>query len=197
MKLLISVFQRMLNWTERLRRAMKINLRPGAKKNGSKSPTSSTRKALSSKGAAMPDGSFPTPNADFLRRAVQSIGRVDPAKRAKVVAYLKRRAKALGVNAKPGSLLASQEHSLLVDLTACLDEMAVELAGAMPTYSETSSSSDGPRVVSAGKKLGLKTPRGTKVYAKARKKGMTHAMALKAAKFADAQADEMSNSPKA
>lgn len=52
------------------------------------------REKYSDKGIAMEDGSFPIPDKDALRRAIQSIGRAkDPAK---AKAHIKRRARALG-----------------------------------------------------------------------------------------------------
>jgi hypothetical protein len=54
------------------------------------------REGLADEGMAMPDGSFPIPDKDALKRAVQSIGRTKPGRRAAVMAHIKRRAKALG-----------------------------------------------------------------------------------------------------
>jgi hypothetical protein len=45
----------------------------------------------------MPDGSFPTPDKADWYNARDAIGRAKPADRPKVIAYLKRRAKALGI----------------------------------------------------------------------------------------------------
>jgi len=56
-------------------------------------PTSS-RKKMASSGSAMPDGSFPIPDIDALKRAIQSIGRAKDPAAAK--AHIKRRAAALG-----------------------------------------------------------------------------------------------------
>jgi hypothetical protein len=159
-----------------IRRIMKLKLRPSGKKSGSKSPTSATRRGLAKQGAALEDGSFPTPNKDFLRRAVKSLGRTPPEKRAKVKAYLKRRAKALGATdmLKSGalSMTAEERHAI---------ELAMTVA----------SSSDGPRVTSqaggsaamkvAASKLGL-SDKGTKVYGRLRKKGLKHGQAFALAK---------------
>lgn len=54
------------------------------------------REELADEGMAMPDGSFPIPDKDALGRAIKSIGRTKPGKRAAVMAHIKRRAKALG-----------------------------------------------------------------------------------------------------
>lgn len=53
-----------------------------------------TREKYADSGTAMPDGSFPIPDKDALRRAIQSIGRAkDPAAAKK---HICKRAKALG-----------------------------------------------------------------------------------------------------
>lgn len=58
------------------------------------------REKLAEKGAALPDGSFPIPDKDGLRRAVKSIGRAKPDKKAAVKALVKKRAAALGAKDK-------------------------------------------------------------------------------------------------
>jgi hypothetical protein len=57
-------------------------------------PTKS-RDKMASKGTALPDGSFPIPDKDALRRAIQSFGRAKPADKAKVKAHIMKRARAL------------------------------------------------------------------------------------------------------
>lgn len=53
-----------------------------------------TRDKYADSAVALPDGSYPIPDKDALRRAIQSIGRAkDPAK---AKAHIKKRAKALG-----------------------------------------------------------------------------------------------------
>jgi hypothetical protein len=54
------------------------------------------RRQLASKGQALPDGSFPIRNVSDLRNAIQAYGRTNPSKRAKVRAWIKKRARALG-----------------------------------------------------------------------------------------------------
>lgn len=51
--------------------------------------------ALAAKGEAMPDGSYPTPDCTYLEHAVKAYGR-ETGDRAKLRAYLTRRAVALG-----------------------------------------------------------------------------------------------------
>lgn len=64
----------------------------------------SIRRKYASSGVALPDGSFPIPDVDALHRAIQAIGRAGAGKRAKVMAHIKRRARALGAtSALPSS----------------------------------------------------------------------------------------------
>lgn len=281
-----------------------IKIRPAAKAAGSKSPTSATRKALEGKGQAMPGGRYPIPNLDFLKRAVRSIGRTPAAQRPAVVAWIKKRAQALGAPQLAANLSNAADYAL--ELANSLD--AVELSGAaagsgevqpqggtkrkrvnlnslkMPKQVNGSGASkkppksrpsgplktkegklnyaklraqgydkntalqaaktheqgmisgewsndhiDGTLELAGGikfgspqwdakygikrftkgggktpavtgnssKKLGLKSDKALQVYAKARKKGLPHPVALQAAKKCDAQAAEMAGSPKA
>lgn len=54
------------------------------------------RSEAADKGEAMPDGSFPIRNLAELDKARQAFGRVGPDDRAKVKAFMLKRAKALG-----------------------------------------------------------------------------------------------------
>lgn len=54
------------------------------------------RAKFADSGEALPDGSFPIPDVDALRRAIQSFGRAPIARREMVRAHIKRRAKVLG-----------------------------------------------------------------------------------------------------
>jgi len=54
------------------------------------------RKNFASKGIALSDGSYPIPDRDALRRAIQAYGRSKPDKRAQVISHIRRRAVALG-----------------------------------------------------------------------------------------------------
>ena len=54
------------------------------------------RKNWAASGVALPDGSFPIPNTDYLKRALKAIGRAAKGKVDKVKAHIKKRAKALG-----------------------------------------------------------------------------------------------------
>lgn len=57
-------------------------------------PTTASRRKLAKEGEAMPDGSFPIPNVAYLRKAIRAFGRAKD--KAKAMAWIKRRAKALG-----------------------------------------------------------------------------------------------------
>lgn len=58
--------------------------------------TKAEREALAAKGQAMPDGSYPTPDADALERAFEAYGRSPESERPAVRRYLVERAVALG-----------------------------------------------------------------------------------------------------
>jgi hypothetical protein len=73
------------------------------------------RKKYADKGVARPDGSFPIPDADALRRAVQSIGRAKPEDRAAIRAHIRKRAKALGVPVPEGA----KETKTAASIVAC------------------------------------------------------------------------------
>ena len=60
------------------------------------------RRALAAKGQALPGGQDPVPNLDFLKRAIRSVGRLDPAKRPALAALIRKRAKALKATNAPG-----------------------------------------------------------------------------------------------
>lgn len=203
----------------------KITLRPGAKKSGSKSPTSASRKALAKKGAALPDGSFPTPNADFLDRAVRSIGRAPASKRPRLKRYLRKRARALGRTdlLKSGALALSREDIDALELAVVTPPHLVPgarakltskggipsvkvAAGDTPGKRDADGDFDGdkPSDVAAKKRLGLKNKQALDVYRKAIKRGLSPKAALVAAKTVDKRlgdprarsAREMANDPK-
>jgi len=77
----------------------------------SKFVSAATRKKDAAKGVALPDGSFPIPNKDFLRRAIQSIGRAGAGKRARVKAHIIKRARALGATSMlPEGWVTAEEN---------------------------------------------------------------------------------------
>lgn len=188
----------------------KITLRPGAKKQGSKSPTSSSRKQLSKQGAAMPDGSFPTPNKDFLKRAIRSIGRAPEEKRPALKAYLRKRARALGATDllnSPALKLSNEDVNALelsvvtpphlvpgarAKLTSKGGTPAVKVAtkgtkGTKPGKEDADGDFDGDTAadVAAKKKLGLKNKQALVVYQRAIARKVAPRVALQAAKKVD------------
>jgi hypothetical protein len=191
--------------------AVKIKIRPSAKAAGSKSPTTATRKALAANDQAMPDGSFPIPNLDFLKRAIRSIGRTPPGKRASVVAWIKKRASALGQPKLAANLSNLADSALL--LANALD--AVELAGTIVTpphltpgaRSQGSGKGKIPAVPDKGSGASKKPPKSAPagsplksakakaMYSKLCAKGIDKPTALKAARKLDQglNVDEMSN----
>lgn len=54
------------------------------------------RDRMASSGTALPDGSYPIPDRDALRRAIASYGRAPAGKKAQVKAHIVKRARALG-----------------------------------------------------------------------------------------------------
>lgn len=61
------------------------------------------RRSYAKRGIAMPDGSFPIPDKAFLRKAIMTVGRAHPSKRAAVKAHIRKRAAALGVTPPAGA----------------------------------------------------------------------------------------------
>ena len=188
---------------------MKIKLRPAAKAAGSKSPTTATRNALADRGAAMPGGRYPAPNADYLQRGIRSLGRTPPEKRPAVVAFLRKRAKALGRTdlLKKGALAMSvEEYADMLELAGALADVGNTIPmrkggkpkGKMASTQNAGGGNDktGPISKATG---GLKTTKGKMLYAKLCSKGLPKSMAIKAALKAEKglKIDEMSNSPKA
>lgn len=80
------------------------------------------RKRLAAQGKALPGGEDPIPNLDYLKRAIRSVGRLDPSKRPAAARLIRKRAKQLGATNTPGvkGTWAFQ---------AANDGTAVELAG--------------------------------------------------------------------
>lgn len=62
--------------------------------------TAEQRRELAEKGQAMPDGSFPTPTKADWYNARAAVGRATADARSSVIAYLKKRASALGIPAE-------------------------------------------------------------------------------------------------
>jgi hypothetical protein len=60
------------------------------------------RRALAAKGQALPGGSEPIPNLDYLKKAIRSVGRLDPLKRSALAALIRKRAKELKATNAPG-----------------------------------------------------------------------------------------------
>lgn len=71
------------------------NLQPLDIERASKDPSSDQRQKWADEGKALPDGSWPIPNVDYLRRAIQSFGRGNKSD-SRIKAWIKKRARALG-----------------------------------------------------------------------------------------------------
>lgn len=63
---------------------------------GLRDVSTSERKSLSKKGAALPDGSFPIASCQDAANAIHAIGRANPDKRGAVRAHIRKRVRALG-----------------------------------------------------------------------------------------------------
>lgn len=67
---------------------------PPVPASGPRNFSAGARQSLADKGQAMPDGSFPIPDVDALKRAIKLAGNAKDPAAAK--AHIKNRAKALG-----------------------------------------------------------------------------------------------------
>jgi hypothetical protein len=131
------------------------------------SPTSTAgRKGLAKQGNALPDGSFPIPNAAYLKKAIKAVGRAPASKRPALARLIKKRARQLGAAKAKGvkGTWAMQNSNMLLATPAA-------------------SASDGPRVTGMAKAgaMGLK-PHQVSAYAKMRKKGVPQKNAVALAK---------------
>jgi hypothetical protein len=59
------------------------------------------------KGVTLPDGSYPIPNVQFLRKAMQSFGRCPPSKREALRRHIQKRARELGVDISDSAIVAA------------------------------------------------------------------------------------------
>jgi hypothetical protein len=64
--------------------------------------TASGRRKLATKGQALKDGSEPIPDLPYLKKAIRSVGRLDPSKRPALAALIRKRAKELKATNAPG-----------------------------------------------------------------------------------------------
>lgn len=64
--------------------------------------TAAGRKNLAAKGQALPGGEEPIPNLAYLKKAIRSVGRLDPSKRPALKALIRKRARELGALDEPG-----------------------------------------------------------------------------------------------
>jgi chemotaxis protein histidine kinase CheA len=60
------------------------------------------RRKLAAEGKALPGGEDPIPDLDYLKRAIQSVGRLDPSKRPALKALIIKRARELKAMDEPG-----------------------------------------------------------------------------------------------
>jgi hypothetical protein len=155
------------------------SLRKSGKKNGSKDMTAASRANMAKTGNSLPDGSFPVPTPDFARRALSSMGRVPPEKRAAVKSLIKKK---IRQNGGKGGWAAVAKHPAL-NMTR-REEITLELAMAVSASASVPavSASDGPRATGPAASLG---PAGRAAFKKLKKKGKPDPQALAMAKFVD------------
>lgn len=67
---------------------------------GSADPSKKQRKQWAKEGIALPDGSFPIPDKEYLIRAIKAFGRAPQEKRSKVKKHILKRARALNASEK-------------------------------------------------------------------------------------------------
>lgn len=124
------------------------------------------RKKLAAQGAALPDGSFPIPNVDYLKRAVRSVGRAPASKRPALKALIAKRAKALGATSVIKGTWVNPAKSMANDGEAM--ELAMKAARRMPVIrgaADIQLSRSGPGQITAmhkssGRKIGTIVPKG-------------------------------------
>jgi hypothetical protein len=112
------------------------------------------RKKLAKEHKALPDGSFPIPNTDYLHKAIQAVGRAAPGKRPALAKLIRKRAKQLGsagMAVLQGSWADSKQspkemaNSLYKQLLECKytpEQAALELKLTMPLLIVELASSD-------------------------------------------------------
>jgi len=134
------------------------------------------RKKLAAKKQALPDGSFPVPNVDYLKKAIRSVGRAPASKRPALKALIRKRARELkATNAK------GVKGTWAMQNTSDGEQLALDLAGTTPV----ASSMDGPRITTMG---GSKpSPVAATIYKKLVRRGMKPAQAKALAKRAAAK----------
>jgi hypothetical protein len=64
--------------------------------------TAAGRRGLAAKGEALPGGEEPIPDVAYLKKAIRSVGRLDPAKRPALKALIRKRARELNAMNEPG-----------------------------------------------------------------------------------------------
>jgi 8-oxo-dGTP pyrophosphatase MutT (NUDIX family) len=101
------------------------------------------RRKWAKTGVALPDGSFPIPNKDFLKRAIQAIGRAAESKRASVRRHIIKRARALGATDlipdewKDNAMTTTPPLSLRLDLSDLASSLGMELPVTSTTSTNT------------------------------------------------------------
>lgn len=102
------------------------------------------RRKLAEAKKALPDGSFPIPNVDYLGRAIKAVGRAAPGKRPALARLIRKRARELGAagmaklkgswadNTQSKKDMANALFGSLIEGGYTHDQAAFELSRTMP-----------------------------------------------------------------
>lgn len=93
------------------RRAVVVQLAVVTAPSNDPATKAAARKKAARSGTALGDGSYPIPDRRHLFMAMQAFGRAPAAKRARVVAHIRRRARALGLIADPKVQAFLRDHA--------------------------------------------------------------------------------------
>ena len=142
-----------------------------------------SRRKLAAQKKALPDGSFPMPDASYVGKAIRAVGRAAPGKRPALARLIRKRAHQLGkagmaklkgswadntqskkdmANALYGTLVefGGYDHdSAMLELSLTLPLLVVELAG----YGASDSDSDDATPKKKKRDVSMLTPKGKAV----------------------------------
>jgi hypothetical protein len=122
------------------------------------------RRALAARGQALPGGQDPIPDVAYLKKAIRSVGRLDPSKRPALKALIIRRAKELGALDEPGVkgtwAFQGSNDGEAIDLATAPRRMPVIRGAADVQMSRTAPGVISVMHKSSGMKVGTITPQG-------------------------------------
>lgn len=123
------------------------------------------RKKLAAAGNALPDGSEPIPDLDYLKKAIRSVGRLDPSKRPALKVLIIKRARELNALNAPGvkgtwAFQGSNDGEAINLATATMARMPVIRGAADVQMGRTAPGVISVMHKSSGMKVGVITPKG-------------------------------------